>query len=180
VGRIQQEIYEKLARIKFHLIISISPDHLLASAMEKLDIPHDFAFYNKTVNPGKLSQPSSNNPLIYNLFGSIEEQQSLLLTHEDLYDFLFAILGDHKLPDELQTALGKAANFLFIGFQFDKWYMQLLMRLLNLHDERFAFDRYASKGELDQESIVFYKEQFPDQFCGNGADGLCRTNLQPL
>ncbi len=164
MSRIQEEIYEKLARIQFHLVVSISPDQLLTSIMNRLDIPHQFAFYNKAVNPGKLASPTRNHPLIYNLFGSIEDQQSLLLTHEDLYDFLFAILGDHKLPDDLQAALGKASNYLFIGFEFDKWYMQLLMRLLNLHDERYSFDRYASKGKLDGESILFYREQFRINF----------------
>lgn len=162
--RIQKELYEKLAKIKFHLVVSISPDQLLSSIMDQQGISHQFAYYNRSVNPKKLSAPTSDNPLIYNLFGNIEDQQSILLTHEDLYDFLFAILGEHKLPDELQTALNQASNYLFIGFQFDKWYMQLLMRLLNLHDERYSFDRYASKGALEGESMLFYTSQFRINF----------------
>jgi hypothetical protein len=129
-----------------------------------MNVSHQFAFYNKKVNPGPLNPPTGDHPLIYNLFGSIEEEQSIILTHDDLYDFLFAILGDHRLPAELQNILVKSANYLFLGFSFEKWYMQLLLRLLNLHDERLSFDRYASNIKLGDDKKVFYNEQFKINF----------------
>ncbi len=161
--------YEQLARIGVPLVLSLSPDPFLHEAMNGLSVPHRFAFYNKTVNPPEIEAPRRDNPLIYNLFGSIDEEQSLILTHKDLYDFLFAILGDYHLSNELKTTLHGAANFLFLGFAFDKWYMQLLLRLLNLHDERFNFDRYAAHQKMNDEVRIFFSEQFRINFVDSPA-----------
>lgn len=173
--RIQPELFEKLARIKFNLVVSISPDHYLSDLMKTMELPHKYDFYNKTVNPAPIDPPKSDEPLIYNLFGSVEEEQSLILTHNDLYNFLFSILGDHKLPDQLQNSLQNAANYIFLGFNFEKWYMQLLLRLLNLHDEKYSFDRYASNMVLADQAKTFYQQQFRINFVDEDLDGFVNT-----
>lgn len=173
--RLEKDLFDKLSRIKFNLIVSISPDHFLSDMMTTAEMPHQFDFYNKTVNPKPIKAPTSNEPLIYNLFGSIEEEQSLLLTHNDLYDFLFAILGDHRLPDQLQNSLQNAANYIFLGFNFDKWYMQLLLRLLNLHDDKYSFDRYASNPELADQAKTFFQQQFRINFVEDNLTGFVNT-----
>ncbi len=173
--RLQKELFEKLSLIKFNLIVSISPDHFLSDMMKAAELPHKFDFYNKTVNPQPIKAPTSNEPLIYNLFGSIEEEQSLILTHNDLYDFLFSILGDHRLPDQLQNSLQNAANYIFLGFNFDRWYMQLIMRLLNLHDEKYSFDRYASNPQLAEQARTFFQQQFRINFVEDNLNGFVDT-----
>ena len=170
-----REVYEKLGQIAFHVAICTTHDHFMTSVMQSYKIPHEFAFYNKTVNPPELPAPSQSLPLVYNLFGSIEEEQSMILSHSDLYDFLFAILGDRSLPGELQNALHDAANILFIGFNFEKWYMQLLLRMLNLHDNKSNFDRYASSGKLKDETRVFCYEQFRINFVEGDALDFVNT-----
>ena len=173
-----REVYEKLGEIAFHVAIAVTHDHFMTSVMQSYKIPHQFAFYNKTVNPPELEAPSQSLPLVYNLFGSIEEEQSMILSHNDLYDFLFAILGDRSLPGELQNALHDAANILFIGFNFEKWYMQLLLRMLNLHDSKFKFDRYASTGVLNVETQQFCNDQFKINFVEGGAIEFVNTLYQ--
>lgn len=158
------DMYEKVAQINFHLIISVSPDLFLAEVMDRHNISHNFEYYNKTVNPRDVRPPSVDHPLLYNLFGSIDEEQSLILSHRDLYDFIFAILGNRHLPLELQNSLQSAANIIFLGFNFEKWYMQLLLRMFNLQDEKFHFDRYASSEKLSSEVQVFLQEQFRINF----------------
>ena len=172
---IEKEPYEQLARIGVPLILSLSPDPFLHKAMNGMSVAHRLTYYNKTINPPEIEAPRRDNPLIYNLFGSIDEEQSLILTHKDLYDFLFAILGDRHLPNELKTTLHGAANFLFLGFSFDKWYMQLLLRLLNLHDERFNFDRYAAHREMKDEVRLFFSEQFRINFIDSAAGDFVNT-----
>ena len=73
---------------------------------------------------------------MYNLLGSFEEEQSLVLTHDDLFDYLFSILGaDQKLPLELRNQLVEAQAFVFLGFDFQAWYVKLLLRMLNIHTQ---------------------------------------------
>ncbi|MEL7339482.1 MAG: hypothetical protein AAGM67_03275, partial [Bacteroidota bacterium] len=56
-ARIKPELFEKLARIKFNLVISISPDHYLSDLMKTIELPHKYEFYNKTVNPPPIDPP---------------------------------------------------------------------------------------------------------------------------
>ncbi len=123
-------LYEKLAQIPFHLMLSVSPDVFLPQVFEEQKLPLDFRYYVHTENPEDVQKPTREKPLLYNLFGKTDKNDSLILSHNDLYSFLFAILGDHKLPTELRNALGNIDNFIFLGFRFDKWYVQILLRLL--------------------------------------------------
>lgn len=66
----------------------------------------------------------------------------------------------------LSDAMGRADDFIFLGFQFDKWYMQLLLRLLN--PEAGKARQYAFNPELADETLVFFADQFKVDF----VDGL--------
>jgi len=158
------DIYDKISKIPFHLIISITPDSLLQSMFEKNKIPFEFAYYDKTKKPDDVSSPSRKVPLIYNLLGSIDYEESLVLTHDDLFDFLLAILGSKNLPNNLLNSFQIADNLLFLGFKFDKWYVQVLLRLLNLHQSKYKFVRYASNKKINPDIQSLCVDQFKIEF----------------
>jgi hypothetical protein len=127
------EMHRKIAQLPFHLIISMSPDTMLQTAFEEMGLSHDFRYYRKTENPEKIDRlPSKRSPLIYNLFGKYEDEDSLVATQNDIIEFLFAILGGFKLPMGILTPLKAAKVFLFMGFDFEKWYLKVLLKLLDL------------------------------------------------
>jgi len=133
-------MHQKIAQIPFHLVFSITPDKLLEQACLENGIPHQFEFYNKKKNPESLKRPPSRHEvLIYNVFGAVNDIESLILTHEDLFEYLFAILGEKRIPRELRDALQEAKIFVFLGFDFRKWYLSLLFRLLNQNKEATPF-----------------------------------------
>ena len=65
-----------------------------------------------------------------------------------------SILGEKSIPQELRKALQASNELIFIGFQFNKWYMQLLLRILELDKAKFAFNRIAAgdykEGEIKE------------------------------
>lgn len=163
------EIYNKIAQIPFHLIVSISPDLLLKKVFEKFQLRHDFDYYKKYENPQPVKKPSKDDPLIYNLFGSVEDDESIIFTHEDMFEFLFAISGDYELPNEIKSELRTAKNYIFLGFTFEKWYVKLILRLFNLHTGRFL--RYASKSvqaDISSNLRQLYEQHFKINFVDNG------------
>ncbi len=170
------DILEKLSLIPFPLIISTTPDLFLKSAFDKNALPYQFDFYSFNQNPKEVQKPTKDIPLIYNLFGSIQKEDSLILSHLDLYNFLFAILGDYKLPKELKNTISMADNLIFLGFQFDKWYMQILLRLFNLHEE--SFDRYAANDAITVEVQDFYNKQFNISFVDKQVDVFVENLFQ--
>jgi len=156
------ELHQKIAQIPFHLILCTSPDLAMKSVFENFGIKHTFDFYNKTQNPKAVETPNAKNPLLYNLFGSVNEEDSLIITNDDLLDFIFAILGDKKLPLDLQHSLRGTKSFLFLGFDLEKWYMKIIFRLFNLPKQAIPF---AQETSVRQEVTKnFFINNFKMQF----------------
>ena len=161
----KDNVYSILTEIPFNLVISTTPDHNLHRVFEskKKDLCK-FEFYHKKVAPKDITTPTNEAPLIYNLFGSKDHGESLILTHEDLFDFLDSILGKYPLPDELRSMLQTANNFVFLGFKFSRWYVQLLLRMLEQHNKNSVFIRFASNDDIKEETQTLIKDQFKITF----------------
>lgn len=157
------DFHLKIAEIPFHLIISMSPDRTLEKVFKEKELDYTFDFYNKEQNPAPLEKPTSKKPLIYNLFGDIDTEGSLVFTYDDLFDYLIKIFGDFKLPQTLQNELQQSSIVLFIGFKFEKWYFKLLLRLLRLH-------KIKIKSASDKNGVMlaavknFYADEFKMKF----------------
>ena len=155
--------HEKLTRIPCSLFLSITPDLMLKQAFERNGVPFDFHFYNKKVNPKEVKAPKPDKPLIYNLFGSIQEEDSLIITHEDLFNYLFSILGaERRLPRELKNIFRETRVFVFLGFDLEKWYVKLLLRLFGVQDSLPIASGFND--QLDNRMKAFYINNFEMQF----------------
>ncbi len=174
---VQEEIYRCLADIPFHLIISLSPDFRLKNTFDQQKLPASFAYFNKDRTDQNVPRPAKDMPVIYNLFGSCEDEDSLILTHDDLFDFLSAIMGQNLLPNTIRTALlpENVRNLIFLGFQLDKWYIQLLLRLLRLSQHRARFRTYAADAVANAEDRAFCVDNFDIIFTTEDSLNLIRT-----
>ncbi len=175
---VSENIFKQIAQIPTHLIISINPDLVLDEVLWKCGISHNFAYYNKTKPADEVAPPTKATPLLYNLFGNIEDSESLILTHNDLFDFLQGTLGSNKLPKNLREAIQSAHSFVFLGFKLDKWYVQLVLRLLNLPRKKFSINR-----QISEETKTFCVQQFDVSFSDISIDEFvqkfineCNTN----
>ncbi len=156
-----QEIHELLASIPFHLIISLSPDQLLPLAFSKARFPYGFAYYKMGKNPDPLPLSHTDQPLIYNLLGTFSDDHSMVFSYEDLFSYLEGVFGAYKLPDTLRESLQQAEHLIFLGIQYDKWYMKLLLRLLKLHIEKNV-EACSKEGVMQGELKDFYEEHFEE------------------
>lgn len=182
------EIYSKIADIPFHAIISLSPDLILKKTFEHKGFRHQFGTYWKGNNiTDELEEARKESPIIYNLLGSIQEEESLIFTYNDLFEFFESILSKYPLPHEVRTAL-QANCFLLLGFRFDKWYLKLLMRILEIHSGRKI--TYSQKVSVTPADRAFYVDHFRIEFleydakefidtlfqeCGGGQQSLLRS-----
>jgi len=158
-------IFEKLAKIPFHFIISITPDKKYFETFESLGFNSRFEFYWKKQNADtSINRPSIKNPIIYNMFGSIDKQESMVLTQDDLFDYFESIFQEDSMPKKLKLSLQGADNFIFLGIDFEKWYMQLLLRILYLHNDKYEFMRYAANQKTSDELKAFCYQHFKIEF----------------
>jgi hypothetical protein len=163
-------IYQKIAEIPFHLIISLSPDLILKQVFEYNKLDYSFDYYNKILNPKPIENPEKQKPLIYNILGSYKEYDSLVLCFRNVFDYLAAILGNKQLNSDLKYAINSAQSILFLGFKFDKWYFKMILQVLNLGEKAIKqaslkeIERIGDK-EVKQNMVVdFYKNEFKLQF----------------
>lgn len=162
------KVHQQVAELPAPLMISLTPDHLLQQAFQAKGLSSEFGFYNKK-RPGDLNAaPSKEAPLLYNLFGSIFEPDSLIATQDDLFTFLFAVLDrSNPLPAVVEQIVNQARLYLFVGFDFQQWYLKLLLRLLRLHEEPIALTTEPLNG-FTGPMRFFYEQHFkmvfvPDQ-----------------
>ena len=170
----------QIAKIPFHVTLNITPDKLLTKAFDEEGFKYQFDYYKKLHEPASIQKPSKALPLIYNLLGCIDNEESLIMTHNDLYDYFKSIFSRKSMPDKLKLALkNKEINtFIFLGVPFEKWYMQLLLRELEIHRGQEDFIRYAANASLSKEVQSFCTEQFTIQFVENDVTGFVNTLYQ--
>ncbi len=135
---------EKLAQIPFHFIVLLSPDTALQTKMTK----HGFAFtedYYDIIKEHSPEVPGPDTPpLIYHLLGISHKTETLIISHGEMYNYMRAFVGGTKLPQNIKTAINfqHAKNLVFLGVDFDKWYFQLMLNMLDIDTNNY--NSYAS------------------------------------
>ena len=155
----QTDLLRQIALLPFPLILSTTPDHLMEDALKQSGVQHEFQHYAMNEVPEALDRPSIEQPLAYNLFGCIKHEQSMILTHSDLLRFIFSVLGSFPLPQELTRTIQEARYFLFLGFDFDKWYLQLLFQLFLLKEGKISI---AASWDGEDGGRGVNKDTWPD------------------
>jgi len=161
-----EDTIRKIAEIPFHTIVSINPDIALKKFFEQNNYPHTFEYFDKNKKKDIAEGPSKEKPLFYNLFGSVTKEETLILTHGEMFEYFKALMGNNVLPLELRTALESALDLIFLGFEFDKWYVQLILSLLKLNDEKYQFIRYASSNVMNHDTESLCIKHFKIEFIG--------------
>ena len=117
-------------------------------------------------NPEFPSSGTPDEPVLYHLFGFAQEPRSLVLSENDVLDFLIAIVSERPpLPNSLSGILKrKDQSFLFVGFGIKQFHLRVLLkvllRALELHHTASAVATESLRGlsERDREqTILFYQ-----------------------
>jgi hypothetical protein len=149
----------KIAQIRFSTIISMNPDLQLKKSFENLGYTYQYDYLHPINSTNNIIDYNCDKPLIYNLLGDISTIESTVLTHEDLFKFLEFSIDSNSLPMVLREKISSAHNFIFIGLPFDKWYTQLLVRILQKDTKSYAL-KHAVNHAKDKDVEMFYKNQF--------------------
>lgn len=150
VGKLQREKdpaepHRVLAELKLPIYITTNPSNLLSDALTaagreprveycrwKSDLAQLPMIYDD--DPGY--RPTVEKPLVFHLFGRLQESNSLVLTEDDYFDYLIGITKANKedpvgkrkgMPGPVKTALVHS-SLLFLGFHLEDWNFRILFR----------------------------------------------------
>ena len=167
---VHSEIHAALAALPFSLILTTCQDDLMADALQAAGKSPIVERYHlrgdKRDNPEFQLPNSPQAPLIYHLFGDAQAPGSLVLSENDLLDFLIGVVSERPpLPNSLVRALKRnGQSFLFVGFGITQWYLRVLLKVLvrslELHrtSNTIAAEPLRGLSEVDREqTILFYQ-----------------------
>jgi hypothetical protein len=146
------EVYQYLAKIPFLLTINTSFDNYLTQAMgDHAQIAH----YNYMRNSSSaIGEISTSQPLVYNLFGTYEEPESLILSKAQQIDFINKLGRNYsKIPNSVRSLMDEETLYIFLGFNTKTWHLPLLFRALDFHRHKAAFYYQTEAASLDVEHI---------------------------
>jgi hypothetical protein len=184
-GFVPGSLHRKLANCPFNLILTTCHDNLFAEALSAANKSVSRYWYHYRGEPRDNreldTRISPDAPAIYHLFGTFDEPDSLVLTENDLLDFIrHLISGRPALPNSLRSLL-RNNTFLFFGFGVRYWYIRVLLKLLiRTLDLSAASVALESLGDLDarerDQTILFYRRgtrvELVDMEAGTFVQGL--------
>jgi len=148
----EHEAYRVLASLPLPIYITTHPGNLLGDALRAADREPVIEICRWSAELTGLSsiydrepdyRPTPQRPLVYHLFGRLNEPDSVVLTEDDYFDYLIGVTSNNDLiPPVVRRALTDTA-LLFLGFNLDEWDFRVLFRSIMQREGRSRRDRYA-------------------------------------
>ena len=159
------EIHQNLAALPFELAMTASPDNFFANALKEKDKPPKISAYNFKGRRSDIDPITGNeqSPLLFHLYGNSDNPESLVMTENDLLDFLVSVISKAPgLPANITSELNSAdKNFLFLGFGFRHWYLRILLHVLagdkNKQSHSFALEFMPENPHEYKSAILFFR-----------------------
>jgi hypothetical protein len=132
-------LHQELAQLPFTLCVNTGFDRFLLNAFSaagKTPI-YDYYHFRKgresplaSIDPAYFNDPL--RPVVYGFCGSREDEESLVLSENDLLEFLVKVIQNAPpLPAFIKARFSDPnASFLFLGFGFRYWYVRILLHVL--------------------------------------------------
>ena len=163
-----RDIYTKLASLPFKLIITSSPDNFMYNALREIGKNPFVDFYNFKGGSDQRDvthEGTEEEPLVYLLYGSIDNTESLVLSENDLLEFLAAVIsGNPSLSSNIKSEIvDKKKSFLFLGFGLKYWYLRVLLHALhkeNRENPSFAIEKITPPKTCARSTIFFYQNDY--------------------
>ena len=108
-------ILGKIAALPFNLILNFSPGSTNSRPATKGYEAKASITYDKLLkNPGDIAdiehklEADANKPLVYNMLGDIDYKDSLVMTYDDLFNYMEAIFEHKRMPEEYQELVAES------------------------------------------------------------------------
>ncbi|HEY4723979.1 MAG TPA: SIR2 family protein, partial [Anaerolineae bacterium] len=98
--------------------------------------------------------PTPAAPMVYHLFGSDEEVDSVVLTEDGYMDYLVRISSEpERIPSPILAALANS-SLMFLGYKLHDWEFRVIMRgLVAARRQRRSYKHIAVQLDVDDVSI---------------------------
>jgi SIR2-like protein len=129
--------YTILAKLPLPIYVTTNYDDLMEKALMKQqrDVKRDLCKWIKSLDePSPLVeqsfQPNVPNPIVFHLYGYTQNQQSMVLSEDDYFQFLINVSNDPELvPKRIQQAI-TGTSLILLGYSLEDWDFRILFHFL--------------------------------------------------
>lgn len=163
---------EQLTDLKFRIVINTTPDNFVTRLYDQIAQAYHADYYNwyKPATGFNFDFEKDSRVVIYNLLGTYQKPESLVLTYKQQLGYIKKIVGEQqneRIPDALTNAFKDFRHHLFLGFDFEDWALRLLLDTLykNVRDNVQPYS-FPTKEErpAEADTKVFFQGEFGMQF----------------
>ena len=172
---LESQCFSLLAAMPFYFIVNTNYCDFFYSHLAKAGKKPRNHFYNfqgpqvdvSGGGAGGVKIGTSNEPLVFNLYGSVHEPASIAISDYDLVQLLCKIIAkDPALPADVRTELtNEQTSFLFLGFGIlaKNWYFRILLHALTAGNRYYWADGGAPAGNaltlIAEEELAAFNEE---------------------
>jgi CHAT domain/SIR2-like domain len=160
--------YTALAALPLPIYITTGWNRLLEAALDEAGRTPivEFFEWNRTRARRRArvrEQPTVEHPLVYHLFGHFGDEESLVLSEDDYFQWLTAwIKQSSTIPDVVKTAMTRR-SLLFLGYQLDDWDFRVVFQAIKSFEGSEQLRDNVHVGvQLNPESGMFEPEAAQD------------------
>ncbi len=135
--RVPGDPFSALAAMPLPVFITADQSNLLATALREAGkepqiclCPWNDDLLGQSSLYRIAREPDVTHPLVYHLFGNLREPDSLVLTEDDLFDYLIGVTRNNDaIPLVVRDRLADS-SLIFLGFRMEDWYFRVFFRTL--------------------------------------------------
>lgn len=179
------DVYNKMARIPFHLVINTTPDTYYWQAIRTSSPNATFSYYSYEEPIGlPETKISKESPLAYNLMGAYSDPKSMVLTEAQQVAFIKRTLqGNPPIPPRILEKLkpgpdSAELSYLFLGFNLDRWQFRVLLDGLDINPGSQPLAPRHPKLQLKRRTIEYYTSRFNFHFVHEEIDDFLDELIQ--
>ena len=160
------EVHSVLADLPLPVYVTTNYDNFMMKAFDskvmKRNARSEYCRWRDLDRPAnELSvedKPTAANPIVFHLYGKIDEERSLVLTENDYLQFLVNVTRQEKLiPPVIQGAI-TGGSLLFLGYQLDDWDFRVLFHILQSY-----LENALTKGHISVQVVPMVQPRTPEQ-----------------
>jgi len=129
--------YSTLAKLPLPIYVTTNYDDFMEQALikQKRDVKRDLCKWIKGLDETsplaeQSFQPNVANPVVFHLYGYMQNQTSMALSEDDYFQFLINVSADAELiPKRIQQAIG-GTSLLLLGYSLEDWDFRILFHFL--------------------------------------------------
>jgi hypothetical protein len=178
-------IYTELANLPVRVIVNTTPDNFIERALRKAGKNPGIFNFNYEVNTGSERNAPQTvvnfdsvgvmQPLVFNMFGSTLDPDSMVITEGDQVTFVRNVLeGRSRLPQEVLNLFQTDSTYLFFGFNLENWQFRLLLKSMQLHEKNRTLSPQTDNYPITEITKTYLKHEFNFHFVDARMDDFAR------